>query len=39
MRSAVQTYKNVSRQTASPRDLEANLLLQAAARLQTVHDA
>ena len=39
MRSAAQTYKNVSRQTASPRDLEANLLLQAAARLQTVHDA
>lgn len=29
----------MSRQTASPRDLEANLLLQAAARLQTVHDA
>src|SRR6185436_7869684 len=39
MRSAAQTYKNVSRQTASPRDLEANLLLQAAARLQTVHDS
>src|SRR5687768_11636028 len=38
MRSAAQTYKNVSRQTASPRDLEANLLLQAAARLQSVHD-
>ena len=27
-----------SRQTSSPRDLEANLLLQAAARLQSVHD-
>jgi flagellar protein FlaF len=39
MRSAAQAYTNVSRQTASPRDLEANLLLQAAARLQTVHDA
>ena len=38
MRSAAQAYKNVSRQTASPRDLEANLLLQAAARLQSVHD-
>ena len=38
MRSAAQTYKNVSRQTASPRDLEASLLLQAAARLQSVHD-
>ena len=39
MRSAAQTYKNVARQTASPRELEAILLLQAAARLQTVHDA
>jgi flagellar protein FlaF len=29
----------VSRQTASPRDLEANLLLQAAAKLQTVQDS
>jgi flagellar protein FlaF len=29
----------VASQTASPRDLEANLLLQAAARLQSVHDA
>ncbi len=39
MQSATQAYKNVSRQTASPRDLEANLLLQAAARLQSVRDA
>lgn len=39
MRSATQTYNSVSRQTSNPRDLEANLLLQAAARLQTVHDA
>src|SRR5262245_33481202 len=38
MRSAAQAYKNVASQTASPRDLEANLLLQAAARLQSVHD-
>lgn len=38
MRSAAQTYKNVARQTSSPRELEANLLLQAAARLQIVHD-
>lgn len=38
MQSAAQTYKNVSRQTANPRDLEASLLLQAAARLQTLHD-
>ncbi len=39
MQSAAQAYKNVSRQTSSPRDLEANLLLQAAARLQSVHDS
>ncbi len=39
MRSAAQTYKNVSRQTSSPRELEASLLLQAAARLQSVHDS
>jgi len=39
MPSAAQTYRNVSRQISSPRDLEANLLLQAAARLQSVHDA
>lgn len=38
MRSAAQTYKSVARQTSSPRDLEASLLLQAAARLQSVHD-
>jgi flagellar biosynthesis activator protein FlaF len=39
MPSAAQTYKNVARQTSSPRELEATLLLQAAARLQSVHDA
>jgi flagellar protein FlaF len=38
MRSAAQTYKSVARQTSSPRELEATLLLQAAARLQSVHD-
>ena len=38
MPSAAQTYKNVARQTSSPRELEATLLLQAAARLQSVHD-
>ena len=38
MRSAAQTYKNVARQTSSPRELEASLLLQAAARLQSVCD-
>jgi flagellar biosynthesis activator protein FlaF len=39
MSSAAQTYKNVARQTSSPRELEATLLLQAAARLQSVHDS
>jgi flagellar protein FlaF len=39
MPSAAQTYKNVARQTSNPRELEASLLLQAAARLQSVHDA
>ena len=38
MRSPAQTYKNVARQTSNPRELEATLLLQAAARLQSVHD-
>ena len=38
MQSAAQAYKNVSRQTSNPRELEASLLLQAAARLQSVHD-
>ena len=38
MRSAAQTYKNVARQTSRPRELEATLLLQAAARLQSVQD-
>jgi flagellar protein FlaF len=39
MQSAVQAYQNVSRQTSNPRELEANLLLQAAARLQTVYES
>lgn len=39
MPSASQTYKNVARQTSSPRELEATLLLSAAARLQSVRDA
>src|SRR4029078_5856411 len=39
MPSAAQTYRNVARQTSSPRELEASLLLQAAARLQSVQDA
>jgi flagellar protein FlaF len=39
MQSAAQAYKNVARQSSNPRELEATLLLQAAARLQTVHDS
>ena len=39
MLSATQTYKSVARKTGSPRELEATLLLQAAAQLQTVHDS
>ncbi len=38
MHSAAQAYKSVSRQTSSPRELEASLLLQAAARLQAVQE-
>ena len=33
-----QAYGTVAKQTASPRDLEADLLLKAASRLQAVHD-
>ena len=39
MQSAAQAYKNVGRQISNPRELEATLLLQAAARLQSVHDS
>lgn len=39
MRNAAQTYGNVAKQISSPRQLEADLLLQAASRLQSVHDA
>src|SRR3954463_5329646 len=38
MQSAAQAYKNVARQSSNPRELEATLLLQAAARLQSVRD-
>jgi flagellar biosynthesis activator protein FlaF len=34
MRSAAQAYGTVARQVASPRELEATLLLKAASRLQ-----
>lgn len=38
MQSASQAYGKVANQISSPRDLEANLLLKAAYRLQTVRD-
>ena len=39
MQHAAQAYGNVANQIASPRELEADLLLKAASRLQAVHDA
>jgi len=39
MQNAAQAYNAVARQTASPRELEADLLLKAAARLQAIRDA
>jgi flagellar protein FlaF len=39
MQNAAQAYQNVGRQISNPRELEATLLLQAAARLQSVHDS
>jgi flagellar biosynthesis activator protein FlaF len=39
MQHAAQAYAKVATETASPRALEANLLLKAAAKLQRVHDA
>jgi flagellar protein FlaF len=36
--TATQAYGKTSQQTVSPRDLEANLLIKAASRLQTVKD-
>jgi flagellar protein FlaF len=38
MQHAVQAYGNVAKQTSSPRELEANLLLKAAAHFQAIHD-
>jgi flagellar protein FlaF len=38
MPTAAQAYQSVAASTASPRDLEADLLLQAASRLQAVKD-
>jgi len=39
MRSAAQAYRKVARQIATPRELEANLLLRSAAQLQAVSSA
>ena len=39
MQHAAQTYGQIAQQTASPRDLEADLLLAAAARLQAIRDS
>lgn len=39
MRQAAQTYGKVAKQIASPRELEADLLLKAASRLQAIGDA
>ena len=36
MRNAAQTYGSVAKQTATPRELEASLLLRAASRLQAI---
>jgi flagellar biosynthesis activator protein FlaF len=39
MQNAAQAYGKVAKEIASPRELEADLLLKAAARLQAIHDA
>jgi flagellar biosynthesis activator protein FlaF len=39
MKKAAQIYGNVAKQTPNPRELEANLLLDAASRLQAVKDS
>jgi flagellar biosynthesis activator protein FlaF len=39
MQHAAKAYAKVATETASPRALEADLLLRAAAKLQSVHDA
>src|SRR5438132_12886033 len=38
MRNATDTYGKIAIETASPRELEADLLLRAASRLQAVKD-
>jgi flagellar protein FlaF len=39
MQNAAQAYGTVAKQIANPRELEADLLLKAASRLQTIHDS
>jgi flagellar protein FlaF len=39
MQNAAQAYGKVAKEIASPRELEADLLLKAAARLQAIQDA
>jgi flagellar protein FlaF len=39
MNYANKAYANTARETAAPRELEASLLLKAAAKLQAVHDS
>jgi flagellar protein FlaF len=39
MQHGVRSYGAVAKQIASPRELEADLLLKAASRLQAVHDS
>ena len=39
MHYAAKAYAKTANETANPRDLEASLLLKAAAKLQAVHDS
>ncbi len=39
MQHASKAYANTAKETATPRELEASLLLKAAAKLQAVHDS
>lgn len=39
MQAAANAYRSVAKEIASPRDLEANLLLKAAAQLQAISDS
>jgi flagellar protein FlaF len=39
MQSAANAYRSVAKEIASPRDLEAHLLLKAAAQLQAISDS